>query len=189
MKKLFVVTIFSILSFVSHSQEFMGIKIDGGKDIVLNQFKTKGFILSPNNDTKLLYTSMKGIVNGKPMELLVCHTPTSKLVWKLIVTLPKQNNWLDLKNEYEKYKEILIKKYGEPTNDFHFFSSPYVEGDGYEMTGVAVGKCTYAAYFTHEGNSIAIQITEWKEVDITYENEKNRILKNKEKQDLDSKIF
>lgn len=189
MKKILVVAIALIASVSVFAQEFMGIKIDGNKDIVINQFKAKGFKLSPTNDIKLNYTSMEGIVNGKSMELLICHTPTSKLVWKVIVTLPKQSTWSDLKSEYEKYKDILVKKYGQPSNDFHFFSSPYDEGDGYEMTAVALEKCTYSSYFTNEGNSISIEVTKWKEVDISYENEKNRLIKNKEKEALDTKVF
>ena len=189
MKKILMVAIILIASVSVYSQEFMGIKIDGGKDLVINQFKTKGFKVSPTNDPKLNYTSMEGTVNGKSMELLICHTPTSKIVWKLIVTLPKQNTWYDLKNEYEKYKDILVKKYGQPSDDFHFFSSPYDEGDGYEMTAVAVGKCTYSSYFTNQGNSVSIEISKWKEIDINYENEKNRLVKNKEKEALDSKVF
>ena len=110
MKKFLMVAITLIASVSVYAQEFMGIKIDGGKDLVINQFKTKGFKVSPTNDPKLNYTSMEGTVNGKSMELFICYTPTSKVVWKLVVTLPKQNTWYDLKNEYEKYKDILVEK-------------------------------------------------------------------------------
>jgi hypothetical protein len=191
MKKILVVAIALIASVVSFGQEFMGIKIEGKKDLLITQLKSKGFNLQPKKVSTQTYELMKGNVGGNNFEIMVCYTPITNLVWKLIVTTGTSETWSTLKSNYNKYKEVLIKKYGNPSSDYSFFSSPYDEGDGYEMTGVYAGKCNYASFFDLPNNegSITLEITKWKEVDISYQNNANNEIRKKEKEQIDSKIF
>ena len=44
--------------------------------------------------------------------------------------------------------ELFTKKYGEPKDHFEFFSSPYYEGDGYELQALRKEKCNYISFWT-----------------------------------------
>lgn len=185
MKKLLFVLTLALGTIVINAQEFMGVKCDGKKDITISTFKSKGFILSSDEDGSAI---LKGKIGNDDVELYVSYTPISKLVWSFRVFLPKQSSWYYLKSDYEKYISILTEKYGAPEKTYSFFSSPYVEGDGYEMTGVSVDKCNYASFWTKE-QGVRIKISKYKQVQISYENSKNSTLDDEETKSLNSKIF
>lgn len=167
----------------------MGIKVDGKKDAVINAFKTKGFKVNPIHDVnKDDVIRMDGEAGGKKLEVGIACTPKSKTVWKFSVYLPKQSSWYYLKNDFEEYLKLLKDKYGDPISKYSFFSSPYEEGDGYEMTAVGVEKCNYAAYWSDQ-IGIWIKISKYKQVNINYENAINSALYDKEKAELNKTIF
>jgi hypothetical protein len=60
-------------------------------------------------------------------------------------------------------------------DNYAFFKSPYEEGDGYEMTAVAVEKCfwlsAWEANATYPNQTIAVRITKSKRVSLVYEND------------------
>lgn len=183
MKKLSILVALVLTTMLGFSQEFLGIKVDGNRQTCINKFLAKGFKVSiPPSKT---VTSMKGTVGGQPIELLIVVTPTSQKVWKFTVYLPEQNTWENLKYNYNYYVDLFTKKYGEPTNSYSNFNSPYSEGDGYEITGVVVEKCNYSAYW----KDVYIEITKWKQVCINYENEVNGELNTQEKEQLNLNIF
>lgn len=163
--------------------EFMGIKVEGSMESLISAFKAKGFTLNEKTDT---YLSMKGKMAGTTIDVDMAFTPKSKKCWKLLVYLPKQNNWYAIKRQFQEYKDVLVEKYGQPNSDYHFFISPYYEGDGYEMTAVAVDKCRYSSYW---GNSMNIEISKFKQVRIGYENTINSDLLDKEKKEDGLKNF
>lgn len=166
MKKLLLGALL-LLSINIQAQEFMGVKVAGTASSVIAQFKSKGFTLVKQD---VSFASLKGVgLNGKDLEVNLVYSPNSKLVWKISVYLPERTSWNTLKNEYQTYLESLTAKYGKPKDSFSFFSSPYEEGDGYEMTAVAVEKCNYAAYF----ENVTIDIAKFKQVNIAYENSAN----------------
>ena len=84
--------------------------------------------------------------------------------------------------------DVLSKKYGEPESTYNFFSSPYKEGDGDEMTAVAVDKCSYSAFWT-KTSGLWISISKFKQVVISYENITNSNLHTKEKNEIKKHIF
>lgn len=186
MKNIFIILLASSLSNYSFSQEFLGVKVGGKKEAVVNVFKSKGFKVT--GDIKEDVVSMKGIAASKELELNIVCSPISKTVWKFSVYFPEQSTWSRLKYDYEAYLKILKDKYGEPKNSFDFFNSPFEEGDGYEMTAVATEKCSYAAFWD-VNIGISIKITKWKQVNISYENAVNSLLEEKERNSIDSKVF
>ena len=167
--------------------EFLGIRIGGKRDAVISAFKTKGFVVE-GGIGKGNVVSMKGIVGDSQYELHIVNTPKSKLVWKISVYLQVEDSWDDLKDSYYKYLKILTNKYGNPEETFEFFSSPYKEGDGNEMIGVAAEKSHYSAFWNNE-KGISINISKWKQVNISYQNQVNLKLANKEESELDTNIF
>ena len=188
MKKILLVLTLILGTLVSNSQEFIGIKVDGKKDVVINAFKSKGFFTKGNVDESKNVITLYGSAAGKSVELVIFWTPISKIVWKYSVYLPEQSSWTYLKSDYENYLKVLSEKYGEPEKKYNFFSSPYNEGDGYEMTGVYAGKSNYASFWKQE-QGISLQITKWKQVRISYENYINSQLDDRETNQLNAKAF
>ncbi len=186
MKKIILVILVINIFHSSYGQEFLGIKVDGKSQDVVNAFKAKGFVSKTQTNPNVV--TLNGTVSGKSFEVLVVSTPKSKTVWKISVYLPQKTSWYSLKSEYEEYLKILTDKYGIPENSYTFFSSPYSEGDGYEMTGVSSEKCNYAAFWSEE-RGISIEISKYKQVNISYQNNTNTILNRKEKAEVDKDIF
>jgi hypothetical protein len=184
--KLILSIAFTLLTFVSGAQEFMGVKLEGDKATFINKFKAKGFVLTYADNPNAV--TMKGTVGGKQYELILFSTPTTKQVWKLSVYLPEATSWSRIKSEYEDYLGILTEKYGAPEKAYTFFSSPYSEGDGYEMNAIKLEKCHYSAFWS-DSVGIWIEISKFQQVKIAYENAKNSALNDLEKKQINSQIF
>jgi hypothetical protein len=183
MKKLSILLSMCILTISTYSQSVFGIKVDGNKTDVVNKFKLKGFKIPITPSATV--TSLQGYVDGVKYDVLVCNTPITKKVWKIMVYLPEQNNWYDLKNTYEKFYDLFVKKYGEPYASYNSFSTPYEEGDGYEMTAVAVEKCNYSAFW----NEVWMTVSKFKQIELNYENVTNSEIFTAEKEKLNTKNF
>jgi hypothetical protein len=189
MKKTILLFISCVIISFSYGQEFLGIKVGGKKQVVIDAFKSKGFKVSPSsNINKDDVIRLYGNTGGKNLEVAVVCTPKSKIVWKFSVYLPEQTSWYSLKSDYEGYLNLLKNKYGEPESEYSFFSSPYEDGDGYEMTAVGNEKCTYSAYWSSQ-IGISIKISKFKQINISYENAVNSALDDKERAELDKTIF
>lgn len=189
MKKPLFLFISTLIISLSYGQEFLGIKVGGKKEAVINAFKSKGFKVSPSsNIIKDNVIRLNGSAGGKNLEVAIVCTPKSKIVWKFSVYLPEQSSWYLLKSDYEEHLKLLKNKYGEPNAEYSFFSSPYEEGDGYEMTAVSIEKCTYSAFWPSQ-IGISIKISKFKQVNISYENAVNSALDDKERAELDKTIF
>lgn len=102
----------------------------------------------------------------------VLASPKTKQVCKIIVYFPKKETWKGLKSDYFRKKNLYKEKY-PLDKDFEFFSSPYDEGDGYEMRAVSLGKCNFASFYYATGGHIMIQIDEKQRIKITYEDREN----------------
>lgn len=173
------------LALTSFAQdEFMGIKIEGPKSEIIAAFKQKGFTLTENAGNIVV---MEGtIAGGTSVELDLAFTPISQVCWKLLIYLPKQLSWPSILKQYEDYKKTLTDKYGKPSDDYSFFTSPYYEGDGYEMTALAIEKCHYTAFWN---DKLVIEMSTSKRVYIAYENPVNGNIYTREKEQLKAKTF
>jgi hypothetical protein len=183
MKTLFT-CIALFISLLVNAQEFMGVKVEGSRSQITEAFKAKGFTVLQNSPENNVVT-MKGTVNSNTVELYASFTPRSNKCWALTVFLPEKTSWYSLKDQYKDYLNILIEKYGEPNNKYSFFSSPYYEGDGYELQAVRLEKCTYSAFWSN----VSIQISKFKQVKIHYENATNAALDDEEKKKVNLNNF
>jgi hypothetical protein len=68
MKKGIMILLFTFLTIISFSQEFIGIKVDGNINDVVEKFKGKGLKVSNRNSTPNVI-SMEGIVGNRNLEL------------------------------------------------------------------------------------------------------------------------
>lgn len=113
--------------------------------------------------------------------------PTTKIVWKVAIYFPEYDytsNWYTIKNDYNTLKDQLKNKYGNYTNDYNFFSSPYKEGDGYEITAIKVNKCTFYTSWEQKDNAISIEISKLLSIKLCYENTINSKISQTEKEKI-----
>jgi hypothetical protein len=177
MKNLFI-AIAILATSVINAQEFNGVPIDGDLTTFVAKLKAKGFTLKEYIDNGAI---IKGKVGTKDIDVYVFTTPKSKKVFKLSVYFPERSTWSFLKSEYEELVDIVTNKYGEPTSSYSSFKKPYYEGDGYEMSAVQLEKCNFASYWIKQNNlTLAVEISKWKQINITYENDKNMAIKKEE---------
>lgn len=159
---------------------FKGIPIDGKLNDFILLMQKEGFVLSSKEDNIGI---MKGSFIGENCEIYIISSPLTYTVWKVTAFLPEKTNWYSLKNDYNDIKQKYILKYGEPTNDYHFFASPYEEGDGYEMTAIAMDKCYYRTFWEIPEGSISTGISKYKQISLSYEDKLNVKIKQKEEND------
>jgi len=138
----------------SLAQKFNGVECGKPLNETVAAFLAKGFVKEQFDPKKPHYVKFVGDINGEKHQVSLLATKKTKIVWKFAIRLPVKSSWSSSKSEFLKYKEIFIKKYGEPSNDFNFFISPYEEGDGSEMMALYNDKCRYACYFKDEDENI-----------------------------------
>lgn len=165
----YLISVFIFSSF-AYSQDskhmtFKGIPISGKILDFVSKMQDAGFVTEHIVDNAAI---MSGIFVNKQCKIYIILTPKSKEVWKVSVVLPKINNWGDLKNEYYHFKEQFSLKYGEPSNSYEFFLTPYYEGDGFELQALRNKKCTYSSYWNINEGSIVVDINN-ENVCLTYE--------------------
>lgn len=187
MKKLLIVA-FALTLFTSiNAQSFDGVEVRGTLSTIVPKYKAKGYVVRSLKDE---YCVMDGYVAGKAVELFIYVTPITKVVFKVNVYLPKRENWITLKNEYVEYVNILKQKYGEWDNTYYSFNDPYYDGDGYEMSAVQLDKVNFfTVWLNRSGANYAVQITKFKQVMITYENDANVTIGQNERDRLNNKSF
>jgi hypothetical protein len=133
---------------------------------------------------------MNGKVGNTEIELFLLTTPKSKKLYKATVYLPTKETWYAIKQNYLDYLEVLTTKYGTPHQSYDFFSKPYFEGDGYEMSALKLEKCTYSAFWLNIDNtSIVIQISKYNQVMISYQNDANQKIAASERDALNNVSF
>jgi hypothetical protein len=189
MKKVIVLIAIVLSSITLSAQSFDGVEISGDLVTAIAKFKAKGYTLVKNEDG---IASMKGMLaKTYNIELYIYTTPKSKKVTKVVAYLDEENTWSNLKYEYEKFVGIISDKYGKPDNTYATFTSPYFEGDGYEMTAVGIEKCLYASYWLGQSNNtnIGVEISKFKQVKIVYENAANMRLRKNEQDQIENNAF
>lgn len=186
MKRLLTL-VFIIFSSLSNAQSFDGVRIDGTLSSKIQQYRAKGYVLNkilPNG------AIMKGKIAEKVVELFILTTPKTKLVYKMIVYLPVHTNWPDIKSEYTKFVDLFTEKHGEPDSEFDFFRDPYYEGDGYEMSAIVLDKLVCSAFWINRNNlTFSVSISKYKQVEITYENDKNMEIAKQEAAEINLNSF
>ena len=176
-----------VYSSILSAQSFDGVRIDGTLSSKIQQYRAKGYVLNKMISNGAI---MKGTVAGRPIELFLFTTEKTKLVYKALVYLPVHRNWSDIKSEYTKFVDLFIDKYGQPDSEFDFFRDPYYEGDGYEMSAITLEKVVCSAFWMNKNNTtIAVSISKYKQVEITYENDKNMEIAKREASEINLQSF
>ncbi len=187
MKKTIIAFAIMLFTQFTFAQSFNGVPISGDMATAVTRFKAKGFTVTDNLKNM---TVMKGTIQGIPTEVFIKVTPISKQVYAFSMYFTNHISWFGIKGEYDKFKDILTEKYGQPDNEYDFFSTPYYLGDGYELQALRLEKCTYATYwFGKENMNIALEMSKYEQVNITYENQKLIEVRSREVEQLNKTIF
>lgn len=184
MKKVLLMIACMLIAINSFSQsshiEFKGIPLDGQLSDFVSKLQKQGFTF--NKYLRDYVVIMEGVFAGKYATIYVLATPKSKIVWKVSANYDEKESWSSLKSDYSDMKELYTKKYGDPNEHFEFFSKPYYEGDGYELQALKKEKCTYISFYNIPFGNISVEITKFCKIQLSYEDEFNYKLKEKEEE-------
>lgn len=150
--------------------EFKNIPINGGLLEFVGQMKLIGFTEIDHDENSYL---MKGRFVNMDCKVIIISTYISKIVCKVAAFGPEKKIWHEIKSDYQHLKELFIRKYGSPNDDFQFFSNPFCEGDGHEILALSTGDATYAAYWNFNNGTISISISTSAAILISYEDKIN----------------
>jgi hypothetical protein len=184
MKKIILLLLITI-SVKSFSQSFNGVEISGNISAAVEKFKIKGFKLSKKEDNVYI---MSGELFNEQVELFLFATPITRQYAKCVVYFP-ESSWFSLKRDYNKFVNLFDEKYGTHTSQYEFFSEPYFEGDGYELSALMLEKCIYITYWVQSRASMAVEISKYKQIKLIYENNAIMNLLQEERQKQQSRIF
>lgn len=162
MKKIIITLIAALTTIISFAQTqssyhliFKGVPIDGTLNEYVSKMKLNGFTLIEIKDGVAL---LKGDFAGyKDCIVGVATLKQKDLVSKITVIFPECDTWSLLSGIYSNLKEMLTKKYSEPSNcveKFDTYSEPSDDGD--KMHAVRMDNCKY--YTTYETDKGSIQL-------------------------------
>ena len=185
MKKILFLLIGFVIALSSFAQdpqhlEFKGISLDGKLSDFVSRLSKEGFTFK--GYVRDYVAVMEGIFAGNYATIHILATPKSKIVWKTTVNYNEIESWSSLKSDYLNMKELFTKKYGEPEAHYEFFSSPYYEGDGYELQALRKEKCDYISFYRLPLGGVIVQISQFGYIQMSYEDKINSKLKIKEEE-------
>ena len=173
---LLVLTLYVANISASNHIKFMGIEVNGNYDSFKDSLKAKGFTYMSSFET---LHKFYGKFANEIVTLNVLASPKTQTVCKVIVYFPEREDWNELKKDYFTKKEMYKSKY-PLDRDYEFFSSPYEDGDGYEMRAIAREKCRYISFYLAMGGHITIEIDKEAKLKVVYEDRENIKIAQKE---------
>ncbi|WP_374507132.1 hypothetical protein [Flavobacterium sp.] len=148
----------TILNFAQTSEHltFKGVPIDG----TLNQFVTK---MTQNGFTNSGTENGKAILNGdfagyKHCVINVSTLKQKDLVNKIGVLFTKKDTWSTLSENYFELKQLLIEKYGEPSDIIEKFDSYQPKDENLKWIYVLANNCKYISTWQTDKGKIQLSI-------------------------------
>lgn len=146
---------------------FKDVPICGDSDNFAKKLMAQGYSVKEHSQSGsyMLNGTFAGISD---CDILINNSEFLNSIISVSVLLPVKNAWFSLKGDYEDLKAKFIKKYGKPENSYEFFTDPYYEGDGYELTAFTTGNAYYMSSFNVDKGTVLLAILEGDRVMITY---------------------
>lgn len=146
--------------------EFKGISINGASNTVVRSLERQGYtFVDGGEDGALLTGKFAGFDN---CQILVSTSTHTKQTFMVSIFTPQNLNWWGVKADYDRIKELLGKKYGKSVAQTEFFSSPYEEGDGYELTAFSSGNAVFTTKYSDGIGEVSVMITKNARLIISY---------------------
>lgn len=89
---------------------------------------------------------------------IICYPNSKGNVYMVAVVFPDERSWASIKSSFLDYCSILTEKYGTPIAKLRQFSSPYYEGDGYEISAFHQDKATWVNMYETDNGSVTVGI-------------------------------
>lgn len=146
---------------------FRDVPICGDSDNFAKKLMAQGYSVKEHSQSGsyMLNGTFAGISD---CDILINNSEFLNSIISVSVLLPVKNAWFSLKGDYEDLKAKFIKKYGKPENSYEFFTDPYYEGDGYELTAFTTGNAYFMSSFNVDKGTVLLAILEGDRVIITY---------------------
>lgn len=163
MKRLVFIVLLLFISSIARAAPptFADIQWGASEDEVRKQLASNGFVpgaLDKDGDFKfedqLFGFKAKGLA----------FFADKKIAKFIVGIITPENKAIDT---YRSMKDVLLRKYGTPTNDFEFFEKPYYYGDGYETQAIRLGKANFACFWS----GLLLEIHESLAVQVSYESD------------------
>lgn len=167
MRKYLFVVLALFLSTISFAQNndlfddghltFKGLSLTGPLDDFVSNLVSQGYTLKGSQTVGAL---LKGsFASESDCTIAVLTTKRTHQVYCVAVSFEKKTSWSSLKIQYQEYKSMLSTKYGEPSKHIERFSSPYYEGDGYELQALRLDKCNYTSFYDLSNGSVMLTMS------------------------------
>lgn len=158
---LFTFLYITLASFAQDGNEhltFKGVPIDGTLNSFVAQLKQKGFTHIGTNDGVAMLSG--DFAAYKNCTIGAVSLKERDLVCKVAVIFPSRDTWSSLETNYQSLKQMLTKKYGEPSDcveTFQSYSQP--RDDNSKMHELKMDRCKFYTIFETEKGSIELQIS------------------------------
>jgi hypothetical protein len=115
------------------------------------------------------YVYSRGTFAGR--SFLMANAGTCRQYGLHTVIIGFDANEGNYKSIYKNLVDLYKGKYGEPSEVFHFFRSPFKEGDGYEWVAVRAGKAAISTYWETQDKdgTIGVEVDKPGVVYVTYQ--------------------
>ena len=159
---------------------FKQFPITGDVNALIKQLSSSGYtIAEPYNYVYNAASLIGSFAGNNDCNVAVIGTPRSHLACGVMVFLQEHHIWYTIKDQYEKIKNQLTKKYGNPET-YEYFLDPFYEGDGSELTALFSDHCTWMSIFKTAKGTISVSMTSKSKVLITYQDKINQEIREQE---------
>lgn len=152
----FVACIIAATIMAEGHMKFKGVEIDGTPKEFVQKMKEKGFTYVKNDEgTEMMMGDFAGNKN-----CIIGIVSSNNKVAKVSVVIPDETStWSILYNKYVTLKEMLTKKYSEPSIDkeeWQGYSTP--RDDNSKMHELRMNRATIGAYYEMPEGSIELSL-------------------------------
>lgn len=157
MKRISVVLIllFSVICVMAQEHlSFKGIPIEGSMTTFCQKLKAKGLTKIGTNNNMTMFV---GDFTGRQASIGVGATNDGKSVYSVVVLFDPSDEWKNLVNTYDYYKELYTRKYGKPSACQENNPSRQ-DSNVMLMHELTQGTATYASAWEATGGTIELSI-------------------------------
>ena len=136
---------------------FKGIPITGTLENFAQKLVAKG-LKKINSDKNFI--GFEGDFAGySGCKIAVSKIPTRNIVDRVDVFFPTESSWARLEEQYNKFKDMLTNKYGEPASHSETFKEKASTfSDAAKMRSLKEGNCHYWTQWEVDNGDIQVQI-------------------------------
>lgn len=132
---------------------FKGVEIDGTIQEFTKKITAKGF---KNFGIEDGTATLIGTFTGEDVIVVAYSTLKTKKVYRVGVIYQAGSQWSMIYNKYSNLKDMLIKKYGEPSEIVEEVAESYMKGD--ELHALHMDKLFYQCIFQAEQGLVELRI-------------------------------